>query len=40
MLIASIDGVAYNSQSCQIMFSKHLKKKNFGELVTIKRKVN
>ena len=27
MLVAPIDGVAYNSQNCQIMFSKYFRKK-------------
>ena len=39
MLAAPIDGVDYNSQSCQILFSKYLKIKS-GWFVTIKIKLD
>ena len=39
MLVAPIDGVGYNSQSCQILFSKYLKIKS-GWFVTIKIKLD
>ena len=39
MLVAPIEGVAYNSQSCQIMFSKYLRSKTEG-FVTIKIELN
>ena len=39
MLVAPMDSVAYNSQSCQILFSKYLKIKS-GWFVTIKIKLD
>ena len=39
MLVAPIDGVAYNSQNCQIMFSKYFRKKS-GEFVAFKIELN
>ena len=39
MLVVPIDGVACNSQSCQIMFSKSLDRKS-GEFVITKIELN
>ena len=37
MFIASIDGIAYNSQSCQIMLSKHFRNKILESLLQSKK---